>query len=227
MGKGYPRRPTVCNKPAGLVNNWPHILSKTGPATHCHVSPLSPSTLSLSSSTQALPATLTPLWQPQSMPSSSTQAFPTTSTTFWQPQPSLVMPNVDSFDHFMSLPDTIAPFLGQLSLPFHLNAVNNVPQQFLQLQSTPTSVVSLSPHDSRTHLTTQVPGLKDLPPSIQPNFHNAFIHHIMKLVFSATLPWSNPSLSAYQDKFNKVYSFLRYRLHGDDAVVMPVIIFND
>ena len=54
-----------------------------------------------------------------------------------------------------------------------------------------------------------------------------FIRYIMKLMFSGTLPWSNPSLSAYQDKFNEVYSFLWYCLHGDDAVVMPVIIFND
>lgn len=68
---------------------------------------------------------------------------------------------------------------------------------------------------------TQVPGLKDLPHGIQSNFRNTFIHHIMKLVFSGTSPWSNPSLSVYQHEFGVIYSSFQYRLHGDDAVVLP------
>ena len=71
---------------------------------------------------------------------------------------------------------------------------------------------------------TQVPGLKDLPDNIQPNFRNIFIRHIMKLVFSDTSPWNNPSLSVYQHEFNLIYSPLQYCLHGDDAVVSPVTI---
>jgi len=67
----------------------------------------------------------------------------------------------------------------------------------------------------------QVPGLRDLPQSIQSNFRNTFIRHIMKLVFSGVSPWSNPSLSVYQDEFNIVYSPLQYHLHTDDAVVIP------
>jgi len=73
---------------------------------------------------------------------------------------------------------------------------------------------------------TQVPGLKDLPDNIQPNFRNMFIRHIMKLIFSDTLPWNSPSLSVYQHEFNLIYSSLRYRLHGDDAVVIPVTTLN-
>ena len=49
----------------------------------------------------------------------------------------------------------------------------------------------------------------------------------MKLVFSGTSPWSNPSLTVYQHEFNQVYSLLQYRLHGDDAVVMPVTILSN
>jgi len=74
---------------------------------------------------------------------------------------------------------------------------------------------------------TQAPGLRDLPPSIQSNFHNIFIRHIMKLVFSSTLPWNNPSLSVYQQEFDLVYSTSpQYCLHADDAVVILVTISN-
>jgi len=66
---------------------------------------------------------------------------------------------------------------------------------------------------------TQVPGQKDLPQSIQLNFRNTFIRHIMKLVFSGASPWNNPNLSVYQYEFDVIYPPLRYRLHADDAVV--------
>ena len=72
----------------------------------------------------------------------------------------------------------------------------------------------------------QIPGLKDLLFNIQPNFHNMFICHIMKLVFSDTSPWSNPVLSVYQHEFNQVYSHLQYCLHSDDAVVILVTIWD-
>jgi len=56
---------------------------------------------------------------------------------------------------------------------------------------------------------------------MQSTFRNAFIRHIMKLVFSGTSPWSNPNLSVYQHEFDIIYSPFRYHLHGDDAVVFP------
>jgi hypothetical protein len=68
---------------------------------------------------------------------------------------------------------------------------------------------------------TQVPGLKDLPYTIQTNFRNTFIRHIIKLVCSDMSPWNNPSLSVYQHEFNLIYPHLRYRLHTDDAVIVP------
>jgi hypothetical protein len=71
---------------------------------------------------------------------------------------------------------------------------------------------------------TQTPGLKDLPESIQPTFRNMFIRRIMKLVFSSVSPWKNPDLPVYQEEFDQVYPQPRYCLHGDDAVVAPVIV---
>lgn len=72
-----------------------------------------------------------------------------------------------------------------------------------------------------------MPGLRDLPHGIQSDFRNTFIRHIMKLIFSNTLPWNNPSLSVCQQEFNLVYSTSpRYCLHMDDAVVIPVTISN-
>jgi hypothetical protein len=69
----------------------------------------------------------------------------------------------------------------------------------------------------------QVPGLKDLPHTMQSNFRNMFIRHIMKLVFSDTSPWSNPSLLDYQHEFDTVYVSLRYCLDAEDAVVCSVV----
>ena len=223
-------QPTIRNKPSGLVNNWPRALAKTSPAAHRRLSPLTPSTPS--SSTQLLSATPSPL------------------TTYWQPQQSPVMPNVDSFGSVMSAPDTITPFLGHQSLPFHLNSpqshqsVNDFSQQFFQAAPAPDVVrrpLIRKPMDtSNLYIQvysfprkykdetgkTQVPGLKDLPIGIQSNFCNTFIHHIMKLVFSGTSPWSNPSLSVYQQEFNLIYSPLQYHLYAEDTAVLPVTISN-
>ena len=122
-------RPTIRNKPSGLVSNWPRVLSKTGPTAHHRISPLTPST--------------------PSTPSSSTQVLAATPTPFWQPQPSPVMPNTDTFNQFLSSPDTVIPFLGQQSPPFHPNAQSY--QQFFQPVPTPDLV--RTPLHSRTLLT--------------------------------------------------------------------------
>ena len=195
-------RPTIRNKPSGLVNNWPQVLAKTSAATHHWPSTLTP--LTPSSSLSATPP-----------PSSSLSATPPSSTCYWQPQPSPIMPNVDSFDPAMSAPDTVTPFLGQQSLSFHFNSQNHQSVHSFPRRS----------KDSETGK-VQLPGLKDLPHSIQSNFCNTFIRHIMKLVFSDTSPWGNPSLSVSQHEFNLIYSPLQYRLHADDAVVIPVTILT-
>jgi len=121
-------QPTIRNKPSGLVNNWPRVLSKTGPATHRRVSPLMPST-----------------------PSSSADVLPTTPIPFWQPQPSPIIPGTDSFDYFMSSPDAVIPFLGQPPIPFPLNTqshqpVNGISQQFFQPVPTSNAVICSSPN---------------------------------------------------------------------------------
>ena len=69
-----------------------------------------------------------------------------------------------------------------------------------------------------------IPGLKDLPADMQSSFRKTFIRHIMKLVFSSSLLWNNPTLSVYQEEFDHIYSPLHSLLHTDDAVVFPVSI---
>ena len=129
-------RPTIRNKPSGLVNNWPRILAKPGPAPHRRVSPLTPSTPS------------------SSTPSSSTQVFsatPSPLTPYWQPQPSPITPNSDSFDlsfdSFMSAPDTTTPFPSQPPSPFDqylsmqsYQPINDPPWQTFQAFPAPTAV---------------------------------------------------------------------------------------
>ena len=176
------------------------------------------------------PSALTPSTPSSSLtltPSSSftlTPSTPSPSTSYWQPQPSQVTPTrVDSFDSILSMSDIITPFSGQQSSPFNRvdQSANNIPQQIFQMVTAP-NVFQRKYKDETGKV--QIPGLKDLPDDFQPNFRNAFIRHIMKLVFSDVSPWSNPSLSVYQHEFDIVYSPLRYRLHGDDAVVLLVSI---
>ena len=174
---------------------------------------------------------------------------PPSSSSYWQPQPSPLMPNLDSFNPVMSSPNTITPFLGQQPFPFPLNtqnpqSVSDMAQQFFQAIPTPDMVRRTFPSDwspdiSNVHIQrvrsferktkgeageVQVPGLNDLPECIRSNFCNMFIHHIIKLIFSDMSPWSNLSLSVYQHEFNLIYPLLRYRLHADDAVVIPVTV---
>jgi hypothetical protein len=190
-------RPTIRNKPSGLVNNWPQALAKTSAASHRRTSLMSSTpSPSLHSATpppsllSATPSPSTSYWSSSvptpSTSSSSLSAVPSPSPSYWQPQPSPVMPNVDSFNPVISAPDTITPFLDQQSFPFHLNmqnhqSVNDTSQQIFH---TNPAVHSFSRKHKDEAGRVQVPGLKDLPYSIQSNFRNTFIRHIMKLVFS-------------------------------------------
>jgi hypothetical protein len=220
-------RPTIRNKPSGLVDNWPQVLAKTSAANHRRPSAPTPSTSSpsftLTPSTPSSSFTLTP-----STPLSSLSLAPSTpspSTSYWQAPLPLVVSDAGSFDPPMSTSDTVIPFFGQQSFPFHPNAqnpqsINDISQIF---QTTPGFDILPRKYKDEAGK-VQIPGLKDLPPSIQSKFRNTFIRHIIKLIFSDTSPWSNPSLSVYQQEFDYVYSPLRYRLHVDDAAVIPVTI---
>ena len=121
----------------------------------------------------------------------------------------------------------MAPYLGHQPFPFLLNtqnpqAISDMAQQFF-----PQGQVHSFQRKFKNKLgITKAPGLKDLPHNIQSNFRNTFIRHIMKLVFSDGLPWSNPNLLVYQHEFDTVYFPLQYSLHGDDAVIVLVTLFS-
>ena len=161
---------------------------------------------------------------PSTSSSSLLSPTPPLQTPYWQPQPSPAMPGLNSFT---STPEMMSPHLGHQSFPFLLNtqnpqAVSDMAQQFF-----PQGQVHSFTRRFKNKLgKTQAPGLKDLPHNIQSNFRNLFIRHIMKLVFSDTSPWNNPSLSVYQREFDTVYSPLQYCLHADDAVILPVSDFT-
>jgi hypothetical protein len=53
-----------------------------------------------------------------------------------------------------------------------------------------------------------------------------FIRHMMKVTFCSESPWSNPALSVYQEEFDTVYQGIPSHLHTDDAVFLPVSIFD-
>ena len=160
-------RPTVCNKPAGVVDNWPQVLAKGGPSNHRSWS----STL----------ITLTPL--------SSIRAWSSTPTMFTPSPSSQVVPSIPfswkmldtgSFDS-ITMSDAAAPFPNQQPPPFHVTAQN---QQFSDLfQQTPAvSVVSDVPIKPCSFLRKvqngKPPGLRNLPPTIQPTFRKMFIHSV-------------------------------------------------
>ena len=137
-------RPTIRNKPSGLVNNWPKVLAKTTVAAHHQPSALTPSTPSSSLTlTPSSSLTLTPSSSLTLTPSSSftlTPSTPSPSTSYWQPQPSQVTPTrVDSFDSILSMSDIITPFSGQQSSLFNRvdQSANNIPQQIFQMVTAP------------------------------------------------------------------------------------------
>ena len=136
------------------------------------------------------------------------------------------MLDIDSFGH-MSVPNPMTSFLGQ-QFPQPVPASDIVRSsssfQLLSGSNVCIQVYSFPRKFKGEKGKVQVPGLKDLPHGIQSNFRNMFIHHIMKLVFSDPSPWNNPSILVYQHEFDLIYSPLQYRLHIDEAVVVPVTI---
>ena len=162
-----------------------------------------------------------------STPSSSSQILSPLSSSSWQHESLPIMSNAGS--PIIPTPDAITPFTNQPAFPFQFNvqnpqAVDDMPQHFQAAPTYAPVLLSLPRKYKDESGKYQVPGLKDLPPLIQPNFRNAFIRHIMKLVFSGTSPWSNPSVSIYQQEFNTIYPDHPFRTHADDAVVLPVCV---
>ena len=107
-----------------------------------------------------------------------------------------------------------------------LTAANNI-QQYLQAGPVPQPAVfplSLPRRYRDKDGKFQVPGLKDLPHNIQSRFWDTFIQHIMKLIFTGTSPWSNPTLAVYQQEFAAIYPDLPYEIHADDVLILPVSV---
>ena len=66
------------------------------------------------------------------------------------------------------------------------------------------------------------PGVRDLPRWLHNNFHNLYIHCIIKEVCLSRTPWNNPTLPLLQQELNFAYPAHRIQLHSDDAAVVPV-----
>ena len=221
-----------------LADGWVHCLKNHNVITMYPLGkwPLAPSVLAnmgspaqlhhWSSSTLSSISTLssTPTF---SMPSSSSQVLSPSLLGPWHHESFPITSNTGN--PIMPASDAVAPFVNQPSFLFQFNIQNpqvavDTPKHFQPAPVNPPVVLSfLRKHKDNTGK-FQIPGLKDLPPNIQPNFHNVFIRHIMKLVFSGTSPWSNPSVSVYQQEFNTIYPDHPFCLHGNDAVVLPVCI---
>ena len=173
----------------------------------------------MSSTLSSIPTLLTP--------SSSSQVLSPLSLGPWKDEPFPTTSNTGS--PIIPAPDAITPLINQPAFPFQFNiqnpeAVGQIPQHIPAAPAYPPVVLSFPRKRKDEFGKLQVPGLKDLLPILQPNFRNTFIRHIMKLVFSGTSPWSNPGISIYQQEFNTIYPDHPFRLHADDAVVLPVCI---
>ncbi|KAF9779590.1 hypothetical protein BJ322DRAFT_1113390 [Thelephora terrestris] len=222
-------RPTIRNKPSGLVNNWRQVTTKTNtPLRHRSSTPMlsTPSSIPMHSTPLSTPVLSTPSPSSQVFtPSSSSQALSPLMSTSWQQDSFPTMSNATLFDPMMPAPDTITPFINQQSFPFQFNVPNQQSPDDI-FQGVPTTypvhpvVYSFARRFKDEAGKTQVPGLKDLPPNLQPSFRNTFIRHMMKVALSSMTPWSNPTLPVYQQEFAVIYPALPYRLHGDDAVVL-------
>jgi hypothetical protein len=223
-------RPTTCNKLSGLVNNWHQVVTKE------QLSRSSTPTLSTSSSSQVLtPSPSSQVFMPSLSsqvftPSPSSQVLSPSLSASWQQETYPAMSNTNLFSPMMPTPDSLTSYLNQQSFSYQFNAaVDNALQVFQGVPTTPPvhPVVYSFPRRYKDEASkTQVPGLKDLPPNIHPNFRNTFIRHMMKITFSGMLPWSNPTVPVYQQEFNAVYPNLPYHLHGDDAVILSASIYT-
>ena len=114
-------QPTIRNKPSGLVNYWPRVMSDTGPAT------------ARQPSTSMLPA-ISP---------------PTAELTVASPQLTShpTIPTLDSLYPSPSMLDATTPCFTQPSLPFPLDTCNHALQQMLaQAYSGPVRFIHLHGH---------------------------------------------------------------------------------
>ncbi|KAF9787362.1 hypothetical protein BJ322DRAFT_1017299 [Thelephora terrestris] len=245
-------RPTVRNKPSGLISNWPQALTKTSmplsrsstptlstpssssqlPSPSPLVNPWHAPMLAMSSSSSSSqlpsPSPLANSWHApmltMSSSSSSPQVPPSPLTTPWQQD---VFPIMSNMGPMIPVSDAATPFIGQPPFPFQFNtqnhqAANNL-QQFQQAIPQPQQAVYSMPRRFRDEAgNLQTPGLKDLPFDLKLEFRNIFIRHIMKIVFYDKLPWSNPLCPVYQKEFSIIYPDLPFQIHPDDAVVLPV-----
>jgi len=57
-----------------------------------------------------------------------------------------------------------------------------------------------------------LPGIKDLPDHIRPNFRNEFIRSVVKQVANSQSPWTNPDVNALQAIYQTVYPIFPARI---------------
>ena len=67
-----------------------------------------------------------------------------------------------------------------------------------------------------------LPGIKDLPDHIRPNFRNDFIRLVFKQIATSQSPWTNPDVNALQAVYQIAYPTFPAKIWHSDAVFNPV-----
>ena len=237
-------RPTVRNKPAGLVNTWYDITTtpspcQTAPPSHNfsynqHVNiPTTPSPLpSHGYSSQHLlrPASWSHVDEDVPMTQLAEPLFPQ------QPSIAADFPTVSPpFQHHSSpLPLGAPDNMIWASIPFpvhHESMMSGVEQvkfslSYLAIPKTDSHQTACLPR-ARTDEdgTKYVAEIQNLPDPIRLGFRNTYIRRVIKRVFTSSTPWINPPIDVLQQEFNTAYPSYNIKLHPDDAATAPVCVF--
>ena len=233
--KSYPShadtRPTVRNKPSGLVNTWYDIATTSSPqqsppALHDYMfNPSYPASQShVGDGAQFSLSPLSPLSQPQSVPAQITELLP---QRFNEPADRFATPLPQRL-HVPSDPLMAAspspPFASHSTHddPFWVPPTPPILRQDIanyQLTTLPRPYVGQNGEKWTV-------GIQDLPSTIRVTFRGNYIRRIIRTVFSSTSPWLNPPIETLQQEFNAAYPNYQVKLRPDDAAVAPVLVPN-
>lgn len=215
-------RPTIRNKPAGLVNNWYEAATtppppQTSPPMHSYahdpfmLHPMSQSHMGESSQFSL------------HQPFGQFQPIPT------QVAGSLFSQPVDPMPLTFAGPDN-SPWAHPVnpSLVRRENTVNEMEQarNSLSLDAAlshfPSQVISLPRPYINKDGEKRAVGIQDLPNAVRVGFRDSYIRRVIKLVFSSDTPWANPSIDVLQQEFNASFPNHCVKMHLDDAAAFPV-----
>ena len=222
-------RPTVRNKPSGLVNTWYDIATTSSPqqsppALHDYMfDPSYPASQPhVDDRAQFSLSPLSPLSQPQPVSSHVTEPLPqrlnAPADRFATPLPQRLRVASDPL------------MAASPSLPFTSHSTHDDPFWV------PPAAPILRQDIAHYQLTTLprpyaggngekwTVGIQDLPSVIRVTFQGNYIRRIIRTVFSSTSPWINPPIETLQREFNAAYPNYQVKLHLDDAAVAPVLI---